>query len=66
MTKHASGPLANALYAIYRSMNAPDRERMKQVAEDLKRQLNEQIEAETARDDKTRAMLQAQLDRLTE
>lgn len=66
MTKHVSGPLANALYAIYRRMDAPNRERMKQVAEDLKRQLNEQIEAETARDDKTSAMLQAQLDKLTE
>lgn len=66
MAKHVSGPMANALYAIYRRMDAPNRERMKQVAEDLKRQLNEQIEAETARDDKTRAMLQAQLDRLSE
>lgn len=64
--KHVSGPLANALYAIYRRMDAPNRERLKQVADDLKRQLNEQIEAETARDDKTRAMLQAQLDRLSE
>lgn len=42
--KHVSGPLANALYAIYRRMDAPNRERMKQVAEDLKRQLNEQTE----------------------
>jgi hypothetical protein len=59
--KHVSGPLANALYAIYRRMDAPNRERMKQVTEDLKRKLNEQIE----RDDKTRAAFQAQLDRLT-
>lgn len=66
MAKHVSGPLANALYALYRRMDAPNRERMKQVAEDLKRQLNEKIEAETARDDKTRAMIQAQLDKLTE
>lgn len=66
MAKHVSGPLANALYAIYRRMDAPNRERMKQVADDLKRQLNKKIEAETARDDKTRAMLQAQLDKLSE
>lgn len=66
MTKHVSGPLANALYELYRKMDEPEREKMRKVADDLKRQLNEQIEAETARDDKPRAMLQAQLDRISD
>ncbi len=61
MTKHVSGPLANALYEIYRKMDEPEREKMRQVADDLKKHLQDQIDAEA---DKTRAMLQAQLDRM--
>lgn len=60
--KHVSGPLANALYDIYRRMDAPNRQRMKQVSDILKRQLHEQIEHEN---ETTRKAFQAQLDRLS-
>ena len=61
--KHVSGPLANALYAIYRKMDAQNREKMQTVVSDLRRQLQDSIEGDT--DETTRAALQAQLDRLT-
>ena len=49
MTKHVSGPLANALYEIYRKMDEPEREKMRQVADDLKKHLQDQIEVSDER-----------------
>lgn len=63
MGKHVSGPLANALYAIYRKMDAPNKEKMQTVVSNLRKQLQDAIDDE--KDQNTRAALQAQLDRLT-